>query len=546
LCAAGLRRVSLPDSTLLVRSGAVCSVDALASSAGVALLRAGGSAADAAVGASAVLAVTTQHMCGMGGDLVAVVDPGHGKPEALLAVGPAGAGSSAQATRDDGHTRMPHRGDVRSVTVPGCVDGWLALHCRHGRLPLAEVLAPAIGYARDGFPISPLLAGALSRVADVEGGEELVGRLPAAAGDLRRRPRQAEALAGIAERGREAWYGGAFGEGLMRVGAGLFSPADLDHDLAEWVAPLTVDAFGWQLSATPAPTSGYLALAGIAVADRLGLPGDPTDPLWAHLLIEACRAVGHDRLEQLYDGAPLQELLDAAALDARAALVQPGRSLVGADVPGTPGGTIYLATADADGMVVSLSQSNAGGFGAHLAVPEVGVFLQNRGIGFSLVPGHPAELTPGRRPPHTLAPVIATRKAAGERHSTAVGTMGGDAQPQVVVQLLARLAAGATPAAAVTAGRWALAGPDGSGFDTWDGDPEDRGAAYPSLAGQLVRLEDSAPDDWADELRSRGHAVGVEPVSGGFGHASVLQRQADGTLAGAADPRAGTSAAVGY
>jgi len=547
LCAAGLRLVSLPDSTLLARSGAVCSVDALASSAGVALLRAGGSAADAAVGASAVLTVTTQHMCGMGGDLVAVVDPGHGEPEALLAVGVAGAGSSAQSLLDDGYTRMPHRGDVRSVTVPGCVDGWLALHGRHGRLPLADVLAPATGYARDGFPISPLLAEALPRVAGVEGGEELVGALPAAAGDLRRRPRQAKALAEIAAHGREAWYGGAFGEGLMRVGAGLFSPADLDDDLAEWVAPLTVDAFGWQLSATPAPTSGYLALAGIAVADRLGLPADPTDPLWAHLLIEACRAVGHDRLEQLYDGAPLQELLDAAALDARAALVHPDRSLVGADVPGTPGGTIYLAAADADGMVVSLSQSNAGGFGTHLAVPEVGVFLQNRGIGFSLVPGHPAELAPGRRPPHTLAPVIATRQSgSGPRASIAVGTMGGDAQPQVVVQLLARLAAGATPAAAVTAGRWALAGPDGSGFDTWDGDPTGRSAAYPSLTGQLVRLEDSAPDDWADELRSRGHAVGVEPVSGGFGHASVLQRQADGTLPGAADPRAGTSAAVGY
>ncbi len=540
--------MSLPDPTLLARSGAVCSVDALASSAGVALLRAGGSAVDAAVGASAVLAVTTQHMCGMGGDLVAVVDPGNGVTEALLAIGPAGAGSSAQAMRDDGHTRMPHRGDVRSVTVPGCVDGWLALHGRHGRLPLADVLAPARGYARDGFPISPLLADSLTRVANVAGGEELVGALPAAAGDLRRRPRLEKALAGIAEHGREAWYGGAFGEGLIRVGAGLFSRADLEHDQAQWVAPLTVDAFGWQLSATPAPTSGYLALAGAAVAGRLGLPPDPADPLWAHLLIEACRAVGHDRPERLYDGAPLHELLEPEALGARASLVQPDRSLAGTDVPGTPGGTIYLAAADTNGMVVSLSQSNAGGFGAHLAVAEVGVFLHNRGIGFSLVPGHPAELAPGRRPPHTLAPMLATRPsdAGTERASTALGTMGGDAQPQVVVQLLARLAAGATPAAAVAAGRWALAGRDGSGFDTWDGDPANREAAVPSLTGQLVRLEDTAPQNWPAELRARGHAVGVEPVSGGFGHASVLERRADGTLAGAADPRAGASAAVGY
>ncbi len=537
--------MSLPDPTLLARSGAVCSVDALASSAGVALLRAGGSAADAAVGASAVLAVTTQHMCGMGGDLVAVIDSGSGTPEALLAVGRAGAGSDAATMRGEGLTRMPHRGDVRSVTVPGCVDGWLALHGRYGRLPLSDVLAPAVGYAQQGFPVSPLLAASLPRVADVAGGEELVGTVPAAAGDLRRRPKMAAALAGIAEHGRDAWYGGAFGQGLLRVGAGVFAPSDLDHDLAEWSEPLTAGAFGWRLAAPGAPTAGYLALAGAAVADRLGLPSDVSDPLWAHLLVEACRAVGHDRPDQLFDGARLQELLDPAALDARAALVRPNSTLAG-DVPGTPGGTIYLTAADAGGMVVSLSQSNAGGFGAHLAVAEVGVFLHNRGIGFSLEPGHPAELSPGRRPPHTLAPVLATRQLPGGGHaSTAVGTMGGDAQPQIVVQLLARLAAGATPAAAVGAGRWALAGRDGSGFDTWDGDPSAT-AAFPTLAGQLVQLEDTAPAAWADELRTRGHAVAVAPAGGSFGHASVLERRPEGTLAGAADPRAGTSAAVGW
>lgn len=527
----------LPDATRR-GWGAVASVDALASSAGVALLRAGGSAADAAVGASAVLAVTTQHMCGAGGDLVAVVHPGGGAaPRALLAVGRAGSGADAAAMRDEGLTAVPLRDDVRAVTVPGCVDGWLALHAAHGRLPLADVLGPAAELAEGGFPVSPLLAAALPRVAGVEGAQELVGDAPARAGDVRRRPGLGRALREIAQNGRDAWYGGDFGAGLLRVGGGLFAPEDLAVDLAEWTEPLQVAVYGGTLHAPGAPTQSHLVLAAARLLALLGgLPRDPDDPLWPHLVVEACRAVGRDRPRSLYDGADLSALLADEELLRRAVVIDPARA-DSAQVPTAGGGTVYLCAVDRDGGAVSLSQSNAAGFGSHLAVREVGVFLQNRGLGFSLEPGHPAELAPGRRPPHTLAPVLLTGPDGAVR--TVVGTMGGDAQPQVVLQLLERLAAGASPAAAVAAPRVVLAGPHGTGFDTWEADPRG-GPPAPAL-----RVEATAPAGWAAGLRSRGHLVEVAPAGGAFGHVQVATRDAgSGVVAAAADPRAGTGDAA--
>ena len=514
------------DRTRYGRGGVVCSVDHLASSAGVAVLRSGGSAADAAVATSAVLAVTTQHMCGAGGDLLALVAPGGGgEPRALLAVGRAGSGSDADRLRAEGHVRMPFRDDPRTVTVPGCVDGWLALHTTYGRLSLTEVLAPAIGYATDGFPVSPLLAAAMPLVADVRGGEDFA-QVPAVAGTLLRRPRLAASLADIAKEGREAWYGGAFGRGLLAVGEGLFSPKDLADDLAEWTDPATLQVDGRRLPSTPAPTAGYLFLAGAAVAAELSagaaaMAGDP------HLLVESARVTGYDRPARLADGVGCESLLDGMA--ARAELVRPDRAL-DLPVPAEAGGTIYLCAADADGMLVSLSQSNAAGFGAHLAVPEVGVFLHNRGIGFSLQPGHPAELRPGARPTHTLCPSLIQ---GPDGTTTAIGTMGGDAQPQVLLQLLAALDGGATPAGALARPRWVLNGPRSDGFDTWEPWPD-------GAVATTVSLEAAAPAEWEQALVERGHLVSRADATRGFGHAHLAVRRPDGLVAGASDPRAGT------
>lgn len=527
---------TLPDATCWATNGMVATVDALASQAGLALLRGGGSAADAAVGASAVLAVTTQHMCGMGGDLVALVHPGGSAPvESLLAIGAAGAGSDPGSLSADGHTRMPLRGDVASVTMPGCVDGWLALHNLHGRLPLPQVLAAATAYAEDGFPVGPTLATAAHTVVDLYPDLTAAG-LPAP-GDVRRRPGIARSLRAIGTEGRSSWYGGEFGRGLLDVGRGLFSSTDLNRDSAVWAAPVSAPAFGGRVHVPGAPTQGYLVAAGAALAERVGADQlDPADPQWAHLLIEAARQAAHDRPARLYDGAV--DLL--ADLDERTALIDPARAS-SLPVPTSGGGTIHLSVVDDDGMAVSLSQSNAAGFGACITVPSVGVFLHNRGIGFSLRPGHPAQLRPGARPPHTLAPALLTT-ATGEP-AVVVGTMGGDAQPQVVLQLLARLAwAGQSPAAALAAARFALVGPADTGFDTWE--PGPGGAPGPS-----VSLEAGSPGSWYAGLRDRGHTVVDASAGSGFGHAQVVRcedRAGRRVLGGAADPRSGSGTAAGW
>jgi gamma-glutamyltranspeptidase/glutathione hydrolase len=184
-------------------------------------------------------------------------------------------------------------------------------------------------------------------------------------------------------------------------------------------------------------------------------------------------------------------------------------------------------------MGVSLIQSNASGFGAHIAVPGVRIFLQNRGIGFSLEPGHPAEYGPRRRPPHTLSPALVTRPDGSLR--SVVGTMGGDSQPQVLLQVLTRLLRhGASAGSAIGAARWVLSAPSSTGFDTWD----DADAAR-------VILEHGTPDSWPDALRARGHPVAVAPdLAAGFGHAHLID-VTDGVLGGAADPRALIGAAAG-
>jgi gamma-glutamyltranspeptidase / glutathione hydrolase len=522
-----------PEPTRRAARGLVCTVDHLASVAGVRLLAAGGSAADAAVAASAALAVTTQHMCGMGGDLWALVhhDPTE-PPAALDASGRAGSGVDAAVLRAEGHTEMPFRSDLRSTPVPGCVDGWLALHERFGRRPLDEVLSPAIELAEAGFPASPLLAATAPAVAGVLGNDDFVGPdgTMVRTGALVRRPGLARALRAIATAGRSAWYEGDFGAGLVRVGAGVFTAADVARSHADWVEPVTVEAWGHRLWSTPPASQGYLSLAGAWVAEGLPLPADADDPAWPHLLAEAAKAVGWDRSKVLHEHADGGVLVDPARLGPRRDAIDPNRAAALAP-PTAGGGTVYLCAVDADRLGVSLIQSNASGFGVHLTVPELGVFLHNRGLGFSLEPGHPAEAGPGRRPPSTLSPALVTRPDGSLR--TVLGTMGGDTQPQTVLQLLAHLLAGGRSAGhAVSAPRFALTR-DGTSFDTW------------TATGPLTVAVESGRPAWADGLARRGHLVDERPWGANvFGHAHVIEVLGD-HLAGCADPRALVGAAVG-
>ncbi|KAA0235009.1 MAG: gamma-glutamyltranspeptidase [Actinobacteria bacterium] len=507
----------------------ICTVDHLASSAGLSMLRGGGSAADAAVAAGAVLAVTAQHMCGLGGDLFALVHDGAGPPVALNASGRSGSGADALQLRLEGHRSMPFRRDIRSVPVPGCVDGWSALHERFGRLPLRDVLEPAIVYAHAGFPASPLLAGLVPLLDGVTHAEELVRPVPLRSGEVLTRPSVGALLEELATEGRSGFYEGRFAERLIEVGAGEYDAEDLRQPHADWVEPIGLDVWGSRVWTVPPNSQGYLILASAWMAERLPLPDDPRDPLWAHLLIEASKQAGCDRNEVLHEHAVATELLDPARLEPRLeAIGSSGPSPL--PVPSGHGDTAYLCVVDADRMAVSLIQSNAADFGAHLVLPEVKVFLHNRGIGFNLVPGHPAEYGPRRRPPHTLSPALVTDPAGALR--AVLGTMGGDAQPQIVLQLLTRLLRhGQTTGEAVTAPRFSLVP---GGFDTWK-----------RPRGITAAVEDHARGCWSQGLRSRGHDVGIHPAGSGFGHAHCIAVTPAG-LAGAADPRAQIGSTAGY
>jgi len=523
--------------------GMVTAADHLASTAGLALLGEGGSAADAAVGTAAVMAVTSPYLCGMGGDMLAVVSAPGADPVALLATGRAGSGVDPAKLRAEGHAVMPVRGDFRTVPVPGAVDGWLALHGRFGRLPLSRVLGPAIELAEEGFVASLMLSLASHLVYQVPGAQELCpdGPLPLEA--QVRLPSVGRTLRAIAGDGRDGFYGGEFGRNLLDLGQGVFVEADMTRDFAQWCDPLVLRVWGHDLWTVPAPSQGYLTLASSWIADRVGIGTDPTDPLWAHLIVEASRAAGHDRPAVLYDGAEGTFLLDEQRLADAAHRIRLDRAAppdVTAGAPADPsaslariadGDTTHLCAVDADGLGVSLTQSNALDFGSHLVAGSTGIFLHNRGVGFSLVPGHPAELAPGKRPPHTLSPMLATTPDGALSHL--IGAMGGDAQPQILQQILARmLHAGQDAATAVAAARVSLVAPAAGPFRLWWGD--DLG----------VCVERHAPAAWMDGLTERGHRVipiaAFEPNAvGGAQIISVVDgMEGDGRhFVGAADPR---------
>jgi gamma-glutamyltranspeptidase / glutathione hydrolase len=520
--------------------GMVVAADQLASMAGVATLEQGGSGADAAVAAAAVMAVVGPHLCGMGGDMLAMVSAPGEAPRALLAVGRAGSGVDPAELRAEGHAVMPVRGDPRSVPVPAAVDGWLALHSAYGRIGLDAVLEPAISLAEEGFCASLLLAFASHLVAGLPGTEELCPDGPLEPGDRVRLPRVARTLRAIAGGGRDAFYGGAFGQALLEVGDGVFREADLTHDLAVWDEPLRLRAWGHDLWTVPPPSQGYLALAGAWVAEQVGLGTDPEDPLWAHVCVEAATVAGFDRPAALFDGADGDSLLDRSRLTGRAERIRPDRTLADDVGPGDlappPGGrlgdgdTTHLCAIDDDGLGVSLIQSNAQDFGSHLVAAAAGVFLHNRGVGFSLVKDHPAELAPGKRPPHTLSPMLVTDAQARLTHL--LGAMGGDAQPQVLLQLSARmLHAGEDPARALAGARFALGAPAAGPFRLWWGE-------------RTVYVEAHAPTGWVPGLVDRGHRVrsisAFDPVAVGCAQIIGSPRppgHAAWHAVGAADPR---------
>ena len=553
----------VPFLTRSARRGLVCAADQLASSAGVAMFGRGGNAADAMVGAAAVMAVVGPHLCGLGGDVLAMVRSPGATPRALLSVGRAGSGADPDRLRADGHADMPLRGDIRSVPVPGAVDGWLALHDAYGRLPWAAVLGPAIELAEDGFAASLILAFASTLVADVPGASQLCAGGPPAEGQRVRLPGVARTLRALADHGRDGFYGGEFGQALVAMGAGEYVAEDLATPVSEWVEPLSVRAFGHDLWTVPPPSQGYVTLASASIADHVGLPADPADPAWAHIIVECAHAAAHDRPAALHDGADGKVLLDRARLAQLAASVDPRRATgsgpASVDGGGSPpdrhatrrdltvshdGDTTHLCAVDGDGLAISLTQSNALDFGAHLVAGDTGVFLHNRGVGFSLERGHPAEYGPRRRPTHTLSPALVTRPDGSTSH--VVGTMGGDVQPEIILQLVARiLHNNEDPATAISAARVVHEAPGAPPFRLWQ------------APTRTLLMEAHAPESWKPGLEAMGHAVRVvgafNPVDVGCSQIIALDpapgappAAGELVLRGASDPRSPDGGAVGY
>ncbi len=503
----------------------------LAAQAGLQALARGGNAVDAALAAAITLTVVEPSGNGLGSDAFALVWDG----ESLHGLNASGRAPRAWTPeRFVGAAGMPVLG-ADSVTVPGAVSAWIALSKRFGRLPFADLFAPAIRYARDGYHVTPrigrLWAGARERYGAQPGFADafLPGGRPPRPGELFRLPELAQSLEAIASSEGRAFYEGELAAAMAgwvgRHGGGL-AREDLAAHTAEWVAPLTRAAFGVTLAEIPPNGQGIAAQMALGMLAHTDFAAAPVDSVRAlHLQIEAMKLAFADLAAYVADATAMQvaprALLDDGYLRARAALIDPARAgAPGAGSP-PPGGTVYLAVGDAEGMMVSFIQSNYMGFGSGVVVPGTGISLQNRGAGFVLEPGHPNRVGPGKRPFHTIIPGFLLDGAGAPMMS--FGVMGGAMQAQGHVQVVVRTALwGQNVQAAIDAPRWRVTG------------------------GRGVAVEAGFPDEVYVGLRALGHELVVEAPDAalGFGGAQLVARIDDGYVAGSDGRKDGL--AVGF
>ncbi|MFV1999679.1 MAG: gamma-glutamyltransferase, partial [Acidimicrobiia bacterium] len=392
-------------------------------------------------------------------------------------------------------------------------------------------LEPAITIAREGFPVSVELARSLERLTDLIGSQPSSAPMypdgpPAAVGSQIHRRDLADTLESVASSGRAEFYLGATGHGIAAATHGAITPDDLAVVQSEWVDPISLDCFG-RTAWTFGPNSqGYLTLATLWIFEHLGPPDDANDPMFQHLLIEAYRSVAWERGMYVSDAqtAPLtsNELLSSDRLGKRATTIDRSRAGRWPMPPPAPSGTAFTAVSDADGMGVSLIQSNYMGIGTGISAGATGVFLQNRGAGFNLIPGHPNEYTPGRRPLHTLAPTLWTD---GESLDLLLGTRGGSQQPQFLAQYAAHhYQAGLCADDSQMVPRWNMKQPE-PGTDSAI-------AIEPRFNARTVSI-----------LESMGHLITkADSWEPGWGPVSAID--VGGEMKGSADPRISTSAAL--
>ena len=509
----------LPSRKPVYARNAVATSQPLATAAGLSMLQRGGNAVDAALAAAICLTVVEPTSNGIGSDLFAVVHDGR----ALHGLN--ASGKSPAAWSPDyfaGREEMPLDGPD-SVTVPGCVSGWRDLHAAFGRLPFADLFEPAIRHARDGYPASPITAEAWGR------GEGRFGKfdefrkifLPAPkAGELWRSPDHAATLERIARDGGESFYHGDLAAKIADA-AGAMTADDLANHANVWYTPDALvhgDGCGVRLHEIPPAGQGIAAVMAlqiaVAAAERLGID-DWYGVDGLHVQIEAMKLAFADLhahvadLEHMRHAPP--DLTSPVYAADRAVLIDLNKATIPAAGAPTKGGTVYLAAADASGLMVSLIQSNYYGFGSGVVVPDTGIALQNRGFGFVLTPGHPNQVAGGKRPFHTIIPGFVTTPTGDPL--MAFGVMGGPMQAQCHLQTMLRIYGdGQNLQAACDAPRWQV------------------------IAGNTLHVEAGFDPPTLAALRRRGHEI-TEQSFHGFGGAQLIRRLPNGTYEAASDPR---------
>ena len=527
-------------SVVMARNGMVCTSQPLASQAGIALLRKGGNAFDAIVGAAAVLNVVEPMMTGIGGDMFAIAwDAKEGKLVGLNGSGRSSSRATAEAFRAKGYRTVPTHGPD-SVTVPGAFHGWATLHARYGKLPLEDVLAEAVRHAEEGFPVSEVIAAdwragvrwadvpefreaLLVREADSEG--RATWRAPRA-GEVFRAPDLGRTLRALGKGGIGEFYKGDVARRIAEHLRSRGSSIDLD-DLAKhestWVEPMSATFRGYTLHELPPNGQGLAALQMLNMLEQYDLEalGHNSAP-YIHLLLESKKLAFADRDRWVADPSfrelPLATLVSKEYAGKMRARIDPARA--GSFPRSTldlAAETTYLCAADRDGNAVSFINSLFHGFGSGLVVPGTGICLQNRGSLFSLEEGHLNRLEPSKRPLHTIIPAFVTRDG---KPWLCYGVMGGDMQPQGHVQVFLNMV-------------------------VFGMNPQEAGEA-PRVreTGGGAALESGIAPDVVEALKALGHRIDSSP--GGFGgFQGILIDGATGVLRGATESRK-DGCAAGY
>ncbi|MFA7320116.1 MAG: gamma-glutamyltransferase [Dokdonella sp.] len=439
-------------SEVFAQHGMVATSQPLATQIGLDILKRGGNAIDAAIAANAALGLMEPTGNGMGGDLFAIVwDARTGKLHGYNGSGRSPQGLSLQWFKDNGYTKVPPYGPL-PVTTPGTVDGWFALHDRFGKLPMKAVLAPAIGYAREGFPVSELIAWywnlSVPRLGKFPGFSEqftINGRAPAK-GEIWKNPNLANTLETLAKGGRDAFYKGPIAHTIadyIKAQGGFLSAADLAAHKGEWVEPVSTNYRGYDVWELPPNGQGIAALQMLNILEGYDLKGYGFgSPEHIHLFVEAKKLAFADRAKFYADAdfvkVPVATLISKEYAAERRKLISMDKA-ANAVAPGDfklDGDTIYLTTADQWGNMVSLIQSNYRGMGSGMAPPGLGFILQDRGEMFVLKEGHANTFAPGKRPFHTIIPAFITRDG---KPWLSFGVMGGDTQPQAHALIVSNL-----------------------------------------------------------------------------------------------------------